>query len=227
MIKFRTVPALAVALVLAGTGPALAPSPAQAATAALKPPAIRIVRVDVDGDGRRDMVTVEKVRSERYKVSVTTANGRRASVTITSTIENDFGIEPYGGAAKLDQVRGYELLLATWGGDGVGFTVLTWRNNKLVRQAAPRNRLSTYDWYVLGYPDLGVAGYRFHTVSGKRYVEQYLLMKDGSRWGGVIVTSRWTSSGWTKLKATSVKLNAKQLKKYPGGFTGVTIVAKP
>lgn len=226
MTKLRAVPAFTAALALTGAV-GMATPPAPAAAAAIKPPAVRSVKVDVDGDGHKDAVKIEKVAKDRYKVSVTTAKGRKASRTITSTIETDFGEEPYWGAAKLDPVKGYELLLATGGGDGVSVTVLTWRNNKLLRQAAPQDRWGTYSWYVLGYRELGVAGYKFRTSKGKRYVEQYLLMSNGSRWEGRIVTSRWTSSGWTKIKAKNVKLNAKQLKKYPGGFTGVKIVAKP
>ena len=225
MTRLRTLPALTMALALAGAG--LAPAPT--AVAALPGLAAdRTVKVDVDGDGRKDTVKITNPKSERYRVSVTTAKGRKASITLTSTIENDWGQEPYWGAAKIDQVKGYELLLATGGGDGYTTAVLTWRKNKLVRQAAPKDRSSKYAWSALSYLDWGRGGYRFYTKKGKRYVEQYLLLRMGTpRWEGRIVTSRWTSSGWSKTKAKNVKLTGKQLAKYPGGFHGVKVVAKP
>lgn len=222
MTRLRTLPALTMALALAGAG--LAPAPT--AVAALPGLAAdRTVKVDVDGDGRKDTVKITKVKEDRYKVTVTTAKKRKSSLTLTSTIETDWGIEPYWGAAKLDKVKGYELLLATGGGDGYTTAVLTWRKNKLVRQAAPKDRSAKYAWYSLGMLDWGRSGYRFYSKSGKRYVEQYTLFKMGTpRWEGRLVTSVWKSAGWTKTTSKKVKLTDKQAKKYTGGFQGVKIV---
>lgn len=231
MTKPLAMPAVTVALALTG---ALVPASTASAAAPEAAPAVpmavpdRTVKVDVDGDGRKDTVKITTVSSERYKVAVTTAKGIKSSIKITSTIENDWGAEPYWGAAKLDKVKGYELLLATGGGDGYTSVVLTWRSNKIVKQAAPKARTTKYGWYAVGYPELGFGGYRFYTKDGKRYVQQYLLMNTGKkRWAGTIVTSRWKSGAWKKTSSKKVSLTKTQVKKYPGGFTGVKIVAKP
>ncbi|MGC3955260.1 MAG: hypothetical protein QM804_13610 [Propionicimonas sp.] len=215
---------------LAMTGALLVPATAQAAApAAPKPKPVR-VKVDVDGDGRKDAVTVTKLSSTRYEIKVTTAKKRTSSIKITSTFESDWGANPYWGAAKLDKVKGHELLVATGGGDGWTTTVLTWRKNKLVRQAAPKDRSSKYSWYAAALPDWLLSGYRFYNKSGKRYVEQYTLFKMGTpRWEGQLTTSKWTSKGWKKVgKTKTVSLTNAQAKKYNnGGFIGVKIVARP
>lgn len=223
MTRFRALPAFAASLALV-LGVGLSATPA-AATPLPAKAAARTVKVDVDGDGRKDTVKITKVKKHRYKVAVTTAKGRKGSLDLTSTIETDWGIKPYWGAAKLDKVKGHELLVATGGSDGYTTAVLTWRNKKLVRQAAPLARSSTYAWYSLATLDWGRCGYRFYDKSGKRYVEQYTLFKMGTpRWEGTVVTSVWKSAGWTKTSSKRVKLTSKQVKKYPGGFHGVPIV---
>lgn len=224
MTRFRALPAFAASLALV-LGVGLEATPA-AATPLPEKAAARTVKVDVDGDGRKDTVKITKVKEDRYQVTVTTAKKKRkSSLTLTSTIETDWGIEPYWGAAKLDKVKGYELLLATGGGDGYTTAVLTWRKNKLVRQVAPKDRSAKYAWYSLGMLDWGRSGYRFYSKSGKRYVEQYTLFKMGTpRWEGRLVTSVWKSAGWTKTTSKKVKLTDKQAKKYTGGFKGVKIV---
>lgn len=224
-MKITHLATLAAGLALAGT--LLAPTAAVAAPAKAKSVT---VKVDVDGDGRKDTVKVTPLSATRYKVTVTTAKKRTASLTITSTIKADWGMDPYWGAAKLDKVKGHELLLATGGGDGWTTTVLTWRNNKLVRQEAPKARSSKYAWYAMALPDWGRHGYRFYNKNGGRYVEQYSLFKMGTpRWEGQLVTSKWTSSGWKKVgKTKTVSLTNSQAKKYAnGGFIGVKVVARP
>ena len=225
MNRTRSLPAVAVSLALAVPAVGLASGPSAAAAPLPQLAAVRTVKIDVDGDGRKDTVKITKVKKHLYKVAVTTAKKRKASLLLTSTIATDWQIEPYWGAAKLDKVKGYELLLATGGSDGYTTAVLTWRKNKLVRQAAPLDRSSTYAWYSLAIPDWGLCGYRFYSKAGKRYVEQYQLFKMGTpRWEGRLTTSVWKSTGWTKVKATKVKLTDKQAKKYTGGFQGVKIV---
>ncbi|MGC4154423.1 MAG: hypothetical protein QM628_15285 [Propionicimonas sp.] len=220
----------AIASGLALTATLVAPTAAAASPSrpallpAAKPKAVGTAKIDVDGDGRKDTVKVTRLSSTKYKVAVTTAK-KKASITITSTIRQDWGEDnPYWGAAKLDKVKGHELLVLTGGGDGVSIAALTWRKGKLIRQAAPKARSSKYAWYSLG-TDWGHHGYRFYTKNGKRYVEQYGLFKMGTpRWEGTIVTSKWTASGWKQTKKKNVSLTDAQAGKYPGGFVGVKIV---
>lgn len=225
-MKLQRVAAMAAGVAV--TGALLAPGTAWAAPAAKPKPVT--VKVDVDGDGRKDAVKVTKLSSTKYKVAVTTAKKKSSSISITSTFETDWGSNPYWGAAKLDKVKGHELLVATGGSDGWTTTVLTWRKNKLVRQAAPKERGTKYGWYAAALPDWLLSGYRFYTKSGKRYVEQYTLFKMGTpRWEGRITTSKWTSTGWKKVGKTKVvSLTDAKAKKYSkGGFLGVKVVARP
>lgn len=229
-MKITRLAALASGLALTGTLLAPATATAAPATPEFAPTAAKPVKVkvDVDGDGRKDTVKVTRLSTNRYKVAVTTAKGRKKSIKITSTIETDWGMDPYWGAAKLDKVKGHELLLATGAGDGYTTTVLTWRKGKLVKEAAPKARSAKYAWYSLG-TDWGRHGYRFYSKNGKRYVEQFSLFKQGTpRWEGTLVTSKWTAKGWKKIKTKQVSLTTTKAKKYTtGGFIGVKIVARP
>lgn len=186
----------------------------------------RVVSVDVDGDGALDEVVVEQNGADTFVVNVVTAAGADDVVQFTSTIDDDWGIEPWYGAARLDRVKGHELLLLTWGGDGVAFRVLTWRHGGLVWQKAPKSRIGTaYEWYLA---DLGWAryGYRFTTKDGKRYVRDFELVASGTKWKGTIVKSVWKNGAWTKLYSKRVTLTTKQAKAY-NGLSGVTVIARP
>ncbi len=152
---------------LATAGGLLTPSSGAAAAVPRTLPAdvgTRIVAVDVDGDALADTVTVEQSGPDTFTVNVVTATGQDDVVQLTSTIDDDWGIEPWYGAAKLDKVKGYELLVLTSGADGAMFRVLTWRNGSLVLERAPKSRIQgRYDWYLadLGW---GRFGYRFSIV---------------------------------------------------------------
>lgn len=228
MTRFRTA-ALSAVLTTGLILPAVPTSSAAGTSRALAPTSIakRVVKVDVDGDSRKDTVTITRTGTTKFKVSVKTASGKKASRTVTSTFANDWGLEPWRGAAKLDKVKGYELLLATGGGDGYTSVVLTWRKGALLRQAAPKARTTKYGWYVASTPQYRY-GFRFYTSKGVRYVQQYGLHKDpgATRWKGTVTTSKWAGS-WKKTSATKVSLTTTKAKKYPGDFTGVKIVAKP
>lgn len=186
----------------------------------------RTVSVDVDGDGRADTVTVEQSGADLFVVNVVTAAGEDDVVQFVSTIDDDWGIEPWYGAARLDKVKGYELLLLTSGGDGATFRVLTWRSGALVFERAPKKLIKgSYDWYLAGM-DWARFGYRFSTVDGRRYVRDFELFKSGRYWKGTIVKSVWKSGTWVKVASRKVKLTAKQAKRYDG-LSGVTVIARP
>ena len=151
----------------------------------------RVVAVDVDGDRQTDTVTIEQNGTDTFVVNVVTASGEDDVVQFTTTIDDDWGIEPWYGAAKLDRVRGHELLLLTSGGDGVTFRVLTWRGDALVFEKAPKTLVKgAYAWYLADL-DWARFGYRFSTVDVKRYVRDFELFRNGSRWEGTIVKSVW------------------------------------
>ena len=223
--------ALGGALVLSGAllVPATHASAARPAALPAALPAVvapRTVYVDVDGDRHADEVTVEQNGPNTFVVNVVTHAGADDVAQVTSTIDDDWGIEPWYGAAKLDKVKGYELLLLTSGGDGVMFRVLTWRNGALVAQRAPKTLMKgSHDWYLAS---LGWArfGYRFTSVNGHRYVRDFELYASGKYWKGTIVKSVWKAGAWKKVSSTKVNLTKSQAKRYDR-IGGVTIIARP
>ncbi len=186
----------------------------------------RTVSVDVDGDHQADTVTIEQNGADTFVVNVVTAAGQDDVVQVTSTIDDDWGIEPWYGAAKLDRAKGYELLLLTSGGDGVMFRVLTWRDGGLVFERAPKKLMKgTFDWYLASL-DQARFGYRFSTAGAKRYVRDFELFPSGNLWKGTIVTSVWKSGTWLKLSSKKVALTRRQARRY-NGLSGVTLIARP
>jgi hypothetical protein len=225
-MKAVRITALAVALVAAGG--LFVPASHAAAVLPQAAPAVatRSVSVDVDGDGAADAVTIEQSAPHTFAVNVVTAAGRSAVLSVTSRIADDWGIEPWYGAAQLDGAKGYELLLLTSGGDGLMFRVLTWRSGSLVAERAPRSLIKgSYDWYLA---DLGWArfGYRFSTEHHKRYVRDVELYTSGRYFKGTIVTSVWKAGAWHALTSKRVKLTTAQAKRY-SWLAGVKLVARP
>ena len=205
------------ATVLALAGSALLPATAPAQAAPLPPPTISTA-MDVDGDGLVDTVELFKMPATRYLIQVTTAT-RISGVFFNSTYPGDWGEpDPWFGAAKLDKAKGYELMVYRWGGDGVGFTVYTWRSGRLVAEKAPAAPLVS-GWY------LGGQGYRFFDSKGKRYVDVSALAGNtaGTIWTGKVVRSVWKSDHWAKLSTRKVKLSTAKANAYIG-FNGVTIL---
>lgn len=231
-MKYASLSAVTASLALVGG--LLVAAPASAADHApagiVKAATAKTVRakVDVDGDGRKDRVAVKPVSANRFKVIVKTAKKRTASLTITSTITSDWGLTtPYWGAAKIDGVKGHELLLSIGGGDGVTTIAVTWRKGKLVRATAPQPRgtgADKYNWYTLD-TGWGTSGYRVYIKKGKRYIQNYWTSTDGlGNWTANITTSKWTKSGWKKVSVKTKAVTAAQVKKsYSGTFTGVRI----
>ncbi|MBU4410219.1 MAG: hypothetical protein KKB93_07845, partial [Actinobacteria bacterium] len=168
--------AAALAISLVGT-----PSPATALPTGPTPQAAKLKQTkhaDVDGDGRRDTVRIYNAGTKGdltiWKVKVTTASGKVSSVKFPiPTYQTN---KPWYGWAKLDGGKGADLLFQTHSDDGLGLEVLTWRGGKLRREAAPISPsdptpkagewLAMTDWY---FP----SGYRFYTVTGKRYVNAW------------------------------------------------------
>ena len=230
----RTLKIAALVTALGVSGALLAPS-TQAAqarlstTTAATPTAsfeTRVVSVDVDGDRKLDTVTVEQSGPDKFVVNVVTASGKDDVAQFTSTIDDDWGVEPWYGAAKLDGRKGYELILLTRGADGVTFRVLTWRSGALVFEKAPKPRAASKDWYVVSVEAARYA-YRFSTSNGHRYVKRAELYPSGKYWKGKIVKSVWRSGAWHKVSTKSVKLTKTQAKPYAKWLSGVKVIAKP
>jgi len=222
--------ALAGALTLAGglLVPAIDASAGQLSTVpTVLPVATRVVQVDVDGDHHDDEVTIEQNGADTFVVNVVTWAGQSDVRQFTSTIDDDWGIEPWYGAARFNGRKGYELLLLTSGGDGVMFRVLSWRLGELVWDKAPKSRMKgAYGWYLADL-DFARFGYRFATsAAGKRYVRDFELYPHGSKWKGTIVNSVWKSGAWQMVSRHTVTLSASQANDYRN-ISGVTVIEQP
>lgn len=176
------------------------PSAAATSTAPATPTATvptRSYRADVDGDGRRDTVTIGSAREGTLRVSVRTVRGARSSIDID---QSDFGPltppRPFHGAADVDGVRGQELFV--FYGQGAHtpwFKVLTWRSGRLFATREPLTRDTS--WAPDGAYGYGT-GYAVTGTGASRRLVITNAMRSGSRYRGTAVTFAWAASRWVK-----------------------------
>lgn len=208
---FRVALSLASAAGLVAASMLTGPTPAQAAAVRPQATVAKTVMIDMDGDAKPDTFTLTKLSSKKWRAKVVTAKGKSASRTFTSTIVRDWGYpSPWGRAAHLDGVAGYEVQLLTSGGDGVFSTVLTWRSGALKVEKPPASPWKMKGWYEGGPGGFG-HGYAFFTSLGKRYVHSYGLDKTSTgRYQGTVIRSRWLSGKWKKIETIKVNLSQAQ-----------------
>lgn len=190
--------------------PTTAPTPITTQATTL----VKTKRVDVDGDGRKDKVRLYRITASTWRVTVTTAKGKRASKTFTSTIASDWGLSsPWTNPIRMDGRAGTELPFMVAGGDGVVFRVLTWRKGRLVNEP----KLGGQSWYV-GGPLPEYQSYRFYTVKKVRYAEVAWLTPSGNGTTCSADVNRyaWTSTKWTFRRHYTVAATAGLCKRYPG-----------
>ena len=161
---------------------------------------LKDVRVDIDGDGRKDRVTLPQVESRRYAVRVIGSKGRTSNVSFRSTTRQDWGLNPWRTVAHADGQPGAEIVIAIAGGDGLAMRVLTWRNGRLVYLPAPPTPGANADrtlWYV-NASDWQTFGYRFSTFKKARTVTwtHYGRSDDGRTWSGRVNSFIWRGGGW-------------------------------
>ena len=160
-----------------------------------------VARIDVDGDGRRDVVRFRAVDDNRAVVTVATARG----TTLRKKLRTLY-IEPsWHGAARIDGRRGAELVVLTDAGAHTLFhTVLTVRGGRLVKENAPgRGRTWVTDGAVFVY-----IGWKRYVRDGRSFVVRRYVTKDfdSDKWSGRAVTYRWRKghSDWQKVSAGSL-----------------------
>lgn len=171
-------------------------------------------RVDVDGDGRRDTVTLTPIRADgdpAVKVSVTTA--RRATSSLVVGTPWLYGNPAWHGAADLDGARGAELVLHSGFGAHTQFwRVLTWRDGRLVSESDPSSGDDT--WITDGALSIS-KGYRVEEHHGRRTLVASTYERNG--WGrratmsGTVTTFTWRRGDWRETSTTTstVRANAK------------------
>jgi hypothetical protein len=206
-MRFTSLPALLATGLLASLLVAVGPPAAHAATICSGVPNCKVVaRVDVDGDGRRDVVALGSRRldspnEKRIIVRVRQASG--ATVTARRHAEWVAG-GLWRGAGRIDGRPGRELVIRGLTGAHATFSyVLTWRKGRLVSLRSPHgDRLWAADaaaMIVIGWhraKDERPGLLRFREASAQR---------PGGPWTGSSTTYRWTTSGWRELGVTRVE----------------------
>jgi hypothetical protein len=183
---------------------------------------LKTLRVDVDGDGRKDKVTVEGLTSTRYRVHVRTAKGRTAHKTVT--VKASSGGTDWYGAARLDGAKGYELVMTAGGEEEASwYNVLTWRKGRLVLEAAPKSPAGS-GWGIYGN-GASFSGYRFFTSKGHRFVDAADLTSLVSGTDGTITRSVWRSGKWRTVSTRTVSMTNEEADTY-FGFQNVTFLGR-
>ena len=136
----------------------LAPASAQAAVPArtLKPAdtatpsVVRTVYTDVNGDGKRDTVTLTYLGSNAFALTVKTTTGKTSTVRFTSHVSADVPASAsWYGASAIDGRSGSELIVArypasrTTTSDDAPISVYTWRSGKLAAAKVPASPVGT------------------------------------------------------------------------------------
>ncbi|MBA3022197.1 hypothetical protein [Propionicimonas sp.] len=174
-----------------------APNPAPNAPTAT---VVKTVRVDVDGDGKSDDVRVSDLGGDRFQVTATTA---KATSSITFELGYAARAQWYG-AAKLDGVKGKELILSAEGANP-RYRIFTWRKGALVAESFPPGLKNDVGWSYWGY--------RFFTVGKRSYAEYMSLGK--VRKNGIddvkITRSAWRNGKWVKRYTSIVRKSASKV----------------
>lgn len=172
-------------------------------------------RADVDGDGRRDTVTVGQASKQRLRVHVRTARGATSTLYIA---QGEFGPwapdKPYQGSAAFDGVHGQELfILYGMGAHTPWFKVLTWRNGRLY--AARNPATGGMDWT----PDAAY-GYGVGYTAGGSTANRRLAVTDASRRGdgyaGRQTHFAWVKNRWVKRSSNAVRFSDRASMRYFG-----------
>jgi hypothetical protein len=182
----------------------------------------KTVRVDVDGDGKNDLVQLIHLDANNFRLQVTTAKNTSA-LDFVSVLPADGewdGNLIWYGAASLDGTRGAELIVSTFDADSwengdtpTRLGVFTWRSGRLMPATAPKAPKNP-GWH-LGTTDANrINGYRFFTKTGRHYVDVADLTDRSNRWRGKIVRSIWKKGVWVKVSTRSVKLGEKAAGRY-------------
>lgn len=179
--------------------------------------------VDVDGDGVTDTVNVEKtVYASRVALEIKAVTSK--SGTISKSVQSDdFDdlIDSYDaglyGAAKLDKLKGAELIVNLRDGDAWLFLVLTCRDGKLVFEKSPYRKYEPSE-KVWGMDAEYYSGYKFFTKKGKRYVDAAMIGESGR-----IYRSVWSNGRWKYQKSRKFT-DWKHVERWDNGFHGVTLI---
>lgn len=213
MPRTRRITAVAAACAIALTAPALgaAAAPTAAPAESTVTPAAPTVtttthRVDVDGDGRLDTVTVGSASNHRLRVGARTARGATSALYIDQSDQPVVPDTPFHGAAEFDGVRGKELFVVYgWGAHTPFFKVITWRNGKLWATREPSD--GDTDWtpdgawgYGMGYRVRGTGSKRTLTTTFAENNQRGSYVGRATRFTWSTRANKWVRTGSSKVR---------------------------
>jgi hypothetical protein len=158
-----------------------------------------VARVDVDGDGRTDVVRLRAIGDTHSVMTVATARG----TILRKHLRTTWIVPMWHGAARIDGRRGAELVVITDAGAHTLFhTVLTVRDGRLVKQKAP-GRGST--WITDGAAFVNI-GWKRYVRQDHAFVVKRSVVKDSEtdQWNGRAVKYRWGRGEWHRVSARSL-----------------------
>lgn len=200
---------VAAACAIALTAPALGATaaPTEPATASTAHTATTTThRVDVDGDGRLDTVTVGPASNHRLRVGARTARGATSALFIDQRDEVVVPDKPFHGAAEFDGVRGKELFVVYgWGAHTPSFKVITWRNGKLYATRDPSDGDTRWTpdgaWgYGMGYRVTGSGSKRTLTTTFAENNQRGSYVGRATRFTWSTRANKWVRTGSSKVR---------------------------
>jgi len=181
------------------------------------PPGRTVARVDVDGDGGRDLVGYRVLHGDRVRISVRTGSSG------TDRRLLDTGLWPgrggdWHGVAPLDGQPGAELVVGTtMGAHTPLFTVLTMRDGRLWVQPSPVS--GAREWYVDAFAG-GYAGWTRTSTDNEVWAVSRTVFRAGSGrlWEGEQRRFRWGSDGWVGDGRRALRVRGQRAASRIGGW---------
>ena len=198
----------------AGPGTA-APIPTAAARPDVPAAARLVARRDVDGDGDRDRIFYRAITRTKVRVSVRLSPRRVVRKTLRT---HSWPRGHFHGAARLDGRRGVELVIGTaLGAHTPWFTVLTYRNGRLVKQKPPYRGLPD-DWPVDAYANGYVGWFRKVRGGSVRLAYKYVTRVGATpRFTGRAIRYTWRHGRWERTGARRLSFpNARRASRIGG-----------
>ena len=174
------------------------------------------VTVDVDGDGRADLVGYYRDGFNLHMFRVATAAGRTVYVGYQTEPDSKFI-----GAAQLDGVAGDELI-AEVGSEGPVWTVFSWSDYTIRETPMPALYGGTggsIPWQ--GHSDEAITNLRFYTAGGSAHVETGWIWYENSILSDPVnfATSVWQDGKWVKQSEEQRVLTEAERATFHNGFT--------
>lgn len=226
--KFRLA-AVGAATALAVTGAITPGAGAAAATDRSRTPVCagvkhchRVAVIDVDGDHRADRVGWRQLSKKKVQIRVATADGELRTRRVG--VRYWYGGGAWGDAAWIDGRAGAELLIGSeMGAHTPQYTMLTYRNHRLVVERSPRGRYVEGRWVVDSALNAYVGWHRNVGKGGRITLTYRYAWRDASGKGfhGHNVRFAWKRGDWRRVnRAARSYRNARQAAKIAGWHVG-------